>query len=642
MSTEQKTRVAMLGVRETEVELLAELRRNPRVELVGVYDPDPHAVGQTIAELLGVPNGSDTTARDRLVAAAVVVLPTDRYAVRAELQWCSGLRSELVSVEQARSRWGSTRNAPASDRLPAADVLLEGLEATLGRLGSPEELCGWLVDVAIHAVGGTGGSLQVLSRTTSTLYLVAARGLSEQTLHHSRRAVGEPIAGVAAATARTQIVQGRHPANTAGERGALESGLSVPLAGADGNVVGVINVSSTVPGRSFGKADAACLEGMAPRLALLLQHALDASPAAPPRARESLMQGVRAAEARGEALQQVIAHVCHRLRQDADAENVALYLATEDGEWRLLCSLDHSGVHRHLAQRDAAVRAFLENRWVQLVETTLPTVEPIPPQDPIDAAVDVAIQADPELALRSCVYAPLVGTRPAGVLAVEFRQLATAERFLRRARGSLESLALFLEARVGEHRARTRIDALAHLVRGLPVLFETADRDTFAANVLALAAELVGAHQMVFRRVDERRRTFSPPAVRGIPDNELPDWYRFDSRVTANLLHRRASQLITALGEEQTHIDEPAQVSSLVSVPVWHGEAIVAVLTAYNKTPRHLLDDLAFNAADRDLLEDLACIVAAALARQSMTPLPASENAAEAPPGIEAGVGHDA
>jgi putative methionine-R-sulfoxide reductase with GAF domain len=639
MSTEQKTRVAMLGVRETEVELLAELHRNPRVELVGVYDPDPHAVGQTIAELLGVPRGSDRTARDRLVGAEVVVLPSDRYAVRTDLQWCSGLRSELVNVEQARSRWGSTHSAPAPDRMPAADVLLESLEAARERLGAPEELCAWLVDVAIHAVGGTGGSLQVLSRTTNTLYLVAARGLSEQTLHHSRRALGEPIAGVTAETGRTQIVQGRHPASTARERGALESALSVPLRGVDGSVIGVVNVSTTIPGRSFGKADAACLEGMAPRLALLLQHALDADTAAAPRARESLLRGVRASEARGEALQHVISHVCDRIRQDAEAENVALYLATEDGEWRLLCSLDRSGVHRHLAQRDAAVRAFLENRWVQLVETTLPTVEPILPQDPIDAAVDVAIQADPDLALRSCVYAPLVGTRPAGVLAVEFRQLAGAERFLRRARGSLESLALFLEARVGEHRARTRIEALAQLVRHLPALFGSPAPAAFDATVLSLAADLVGAHQVVFRRVDERRRTFSAPAVRGVPDNELADWRRFDTRVTETTLQRRAAHLTTALGEEHAHIDEPARVSSLLSVPVWHDESIVAVLTAYNKVPRHFLDDLAFNTADGALLEDLAVLVAAALvpsSRPALGPPAASETA----PGIAAGVGH--
>ena len=46
---EPRPRVALLGAREEEIELLAELHRHSRVELAAVYDPDPHAPGLAVS-----------------------------------------------------------------------------------------------------------------------------------------------------------------------------------------------------------------------------------------------------------------------------------------------------------------------------------------------------------------------------------------------------------------------------------------------------------------------------------------------------------------------------------------------------------------------------------------------------------------
>ena len=48
-----KPRVAVLGARETEMELVGELHRLSGVDLVGIYDPDPSAVGLPLAEGMG-------------------------------------------------------------------------------------------------------------------------------------------------------------------------------------------------------------------------------------------------------------------------------------------------------------------------------------------------------------------------------------------------------------------------------------------------------------------------------------------------------------------------------------------------------------------------------------------------------------
>ncbi|MFQ5599341.1 MAG: hypothetical protein ACE5G2_02165, partial [Candidatus Krumholzibacteriia bacterium] len=194
-----KPRVAILGAREDEVELLAELRRHERVDLVGVYDPDAHAPGLSLAEIAGVPAGSDAAARERLRGADCVVLPANRLALRDAVEWCSGLRSELVSLSEARRRWGSPTPVSHEVRPSPTETRLDELLAACTCLESPPDMGGFLLDTAMHEVGASGGSLQLLSPDTSALYLLAARGLSERVVRHARHALGEPISGLTAA-----------------------------------------------------------------------------------------------------------------------------------------------------------------------------------------------------------------------------------------------------------------------------------------------------------------------------------------------------------------------------------------------------------------------------------------------------------
>ena len=96
----RKPRVALIGARDEELELLAELHRTSRADLVGIYDPDPNAAGLTLAEIVGVPAGSDLAARDRLA---------ELRAVRERVSWASTVavsRPLRVVLGQALIRLG--------------------------------------------------------------------------------------------------------------------------------------------------------------------------------------------------------------------------------------------------------------------------------------------------------------------------------------------------------------------------------------------------------------------------------------------------------------------------------------------------------------------------------------------------------
>jgi GAF domain-containing protein/GGDEF domain-containing protein len=577
-----RPRVALLGAREDEIELLAELHRQDRVELVAVYDPDPHATGLALAQIAGVASGSDAAAREIFAQTEFVVLPTNRLAYSEAIEWCSGLRAELVGVEEARRRWGSSTTPPSGT--PEAHTRLRELETASARLGSTEELAEWFLDTAMHAVGATGGSLQILAPDTSELYLLAARGLSEQVVHTSRHPLGEPISGLTAAMQTTQVLHGEREGRIPTQRGRVSSALSVPLVTDDDVLIGVLNVSSTVEGRRFDEEDAERLRQLGPSAAHLLRRARNFESRLHRRNDVRILETLRELEQRGADFSTALQMLGQKLCAVFEADSVVLHLSTTDGDWMELAAADRcSGGARISSSRTAAARAF----------------------------------AAPAC---SSVYAPLVGTLPIGVLAASFRRLSAAERFRQHGEPTLRQVALYVETRVREQRLEARLSAAARLAHAAPRLLDARERDQLDAMLVREAALLVSAERASLRHVDEEKRTYSRPCMHGVPDAGAEDWRKLDARVTESTLQRREARVTTTLREEGARLEDPAAYRSFASLPVVHEDRLLAVLNVYDKLPDPALGARAFSEFDRELLGSLAATAARLLAAPATTP----------------------
>jgi GAF domain-containing protein len=626
-----KPRVALLGAREDEIELLAELHRHSQVELTAVYDPDPHAPGLAVAEIAGVPAGSDLEARQRLDQAEFVVLPSNRMAFHEAIDWCSGLHGDLIGLDEARRRWGGAGSAGSGSPLPAA-ARIEEMDDAGARLASRSELGEWFLDIAMRAVGASGGSLQLLAPETQELYLLAARGLSEDVVRNARHPLGEPISGLTAGMSTSQMLHGEQHSLSHGQRGALSSAMSVPLRTAQGTVIGVLNVSTTVRGKRFEASDLAQLEALGPHAARLLSRAHQFEFAAQ-RRDSQLFDTLRKLEEGGAELGASLRTLCNELRGRVDADSIVLYLTTEDGNWLQIAFDVGKSAQSAPARRSAAARACVERKWLHLVEYPSGEVfsrEDVPrePEDLIDAAVERALAAIPDDAPSvSCVYAPLLGTTPVGVLAATFSSLRRADAFVRHGDATLRNIALYLETRLRERRTRRQLELSAHLSHALPNLLEARARGELEAVVVREAAQLASARRAILRHVDEQRRTYSRPVVHGVPEAVLDIWRKLDAQVTERTLERRSVEATTSLREENDDLNETADHRSLISVPVLQGGQLVAVLNVYDKVSQDPLEGRSFSEFDCGLLEDLA---------RSAAPLFVSA-APEPAPGVEAG-----
>ncbi|UCE03231.1 MAG: GAF domain-containing protein [Candidatus Latescibacterota bacterium] len=616
-----KPRVALLGAREDEIELLAELHRQDRVGLVAVYDPDPHATGLALAQIVGVASGSDAAARETFAEADFVVLPSNRLAYAEAIEWCSGLRAELVGVEEARRRWGSSTTPPGGT--PEAHTRLRELESASARLGSSEELAEWFLDTAMHAVGATGGSLQILAPDTSELYLLAARGLSEQVVHTSRHPLGEPISGLTAAMQTTQVLHGERAGRIPTQRGRVSSALSVPLVADDDVVIGVLNVSSTVEGRRFDEEDAERLRQLGPSAAHLLRRAHAFESRLHRRNDVRILETLRELEQRGADFSTSLQMLSQKLCTVFDAESVVLHLSTSDGDWMELATAERSGGGgRMTSSRTAAARAFAQRQWLHLVDA--PTVQAetdATETDEITAMVERALEPVPDSAATySSVYAPLVGTSPVGVLAASFRRLSAAERFRQHGEPTLRQVALYVETRVREQRLEARLSAAARLAHAAPRLLDARARDQLDAMLVREAALLVSAERASLRHVDEERRTYSRPCMHGVPEAGAEEWRKLDARVTEATLQRREARITTTLHEEGARLEDPVAYRSFASLPVVHEDRLLAVLNVYDKLPDPALGAHAFSEFDRELLASLAATAARLLAAPTAAP----------------------
>ena len=166
-SSDAITFVALLGASEGDVVTLAELHRNPRVHIVGVYDPHPLAVGHELSEILGIMHGHEPSFLDQIAEAAVVVLPRDIHHFAREIEFLRQAGCTLLNQHEALDRFVVDRviehPAVAPDEgidtsaLSALDQSLYWLEVALER----ESFLRALLSVAVQAVDADKGSVQL-------------------------------------------------------------------------------------------------------------------------------------------------------------------------------------------------------------------------------------------------------------------------------------------------------------------------------------------------------------------------------------------------------------------------------------------------------------------------------------------------
>jgi hypothetical protein len=269
----------MVGVREAEIPLLAELHRAVAVQIVGVYDPDPEALGHEIAEILGIPHGSTPEFLGELAKAGQVVLSQERERIQDAVSYLRAERVRLLGLHEALELYGEPGWPPRrgvrevraeSARWRDFDDAIRWLDRALDR----EEVLRGLLALVIQAVDADSGSIQLLNHATKELYVAYGEGLSDHTIRSSRRRLGEGISGRVALSGEGELIEGQPTDPKERDRSDIKSAICVPLLD-DDLTLGVTSVSRDRGSSSFSEGDLATVQRMAARITPVLSHLLE-------------------------------------------------------------------------------------------------------------------------------------------------------------------------------------------------------------------------------------------------------------------------------------------------------------------------------------------------------------------------------
>jgi GGDEF domain-containing protein len=577
------TLVALVGAGEPEVPVLAELHRNPRVHIIGIYDPDPAAIGHELAEILGLRHASSVEFLDHLASAQYVVLPRDRHRFEGAVALLKDRGARFLNQQEALTLLAAepvvTRPLPpqappqAEEPLARLEEAMRWLERALDR----EELLRALLSIGIQAARADNGSIQLLDPATSELYIAYAEGLSDHTIRSSQQKLGEGIAGSVAASRTARLIQGESAQLGHQDRPDIRSAICVPLVDSE-RLLGVLNVSCDAGSRRLERADLDRLLVLAARISHVLARLVEIQELYERALVDDLERELdRLYQLDGDLVQSL--GLARGLLQDVSgARSLTLVLLTPDGP---AC--------RIVAQAQGATRAHRDvDPAVGILGQALLTHEIVVLEEKVRPAGERRSRR------TSVLYVPLGSPEPFAALIAEFEGLSALAHFQRGLGHVLAVLTPRVGALLAREESRGRIARLRQLATGLSRLSVAApgERAQLAAGLLA---EVSGAQAVAVW--DARGERPAATVLAGtLEGRELaPLWTTLRARLRDDSVCR--------IREVDPHGSE---LTSLLLAGAQDGAAVAAI----NRAAAGPLDEIGFRDEDLDaaglLLQALA------------------------------------
>jgi diguanylate cyclase (GGDEF)-like protein len=485
-------KLAFLDLPDERVDLISRARHDSNIEIVLVAHPDPEALALKIAEVLQIPRSNEPLdllpLKPDRVALPSLASPSAAALVRA------GISERIfVTLDDLAGDWTAVPAHVAEEPVQpieawetdydeaAAASRLSRIRAALALSEDRQFLFSEVLSLAVEQSRADAGSIMVVDEEAQELRIAFADGLSEDVIRTTRQRFGEGIAGKVARDGTPLIINDR----VAHERNPQERDRSRPVAAmsapltAEGRVIGVINVSSAQAGASFTEGHLAKLTEIADQISGILDRTIRVAR----RDRDALELRARreieiAFSRKGLELTERLRMVAGRLAELLGAESAQVHLA--DDALDRFRTVSSSG--RHGQEGELPLHQGLLARALAAPRPLFLAVRPMR-----------GGEASTEEAAPNLLLAPLTGSRPLGVLALECvgPSAADAEEFERLSGRVATFLARTIEGQTDESEQSRRATLLGNLA-------DIAGRVMVTQNAESLLSETLGALRSLF------------------------------------------------------------------------------------------------------------------------------------------------
>jgi GGDEF domain-containing protein len=593
-------KIAILGGGEEELNVLSEFHRTPDVAIIGVYDRDPRAVALEIAEIIGIPAYSDGSYLDAFLKADYIIVTDRRKLYETEIALLKKERKRIVNPAEAVSQFSATsEEKDGASSQPQPSHLEDALEY-MSHITDRERLLKWLLEISIQAVGASSGSIMLFSEESRELYIGYANGLSAEIVERTRQKLGEGIAGTVARTLKpllvTEIVNS--PLYREGrEREDIGSSISAALVH-ERKLLGVLNISTRASEKSLRDVDVETITLLAAKIAPILEQHLmiDAH-----EIRESEFQIRNYLETLFHnqlGFHEKFTLLTRFLAEELKADTVAIYTATDEGDWLILGGSDQqmpagAQTPRIHCNKGSLARAYVGGEEILMTE----------------ASHAKGLQLKTGEGVITSIYIPLVHNEPLGVMVIEFSSLSAQQNFFRLKDALRFQVAFFTYAQIREVRQSRKLESLEELSSFAPAFVALDDLSSKIRNLPALLSPLIKAAMGSLHYEGPDRRE---SAYYQFPEDETDRRRRleYDAEMLETVKSNWEPVCMSYLTAELRLLDRPPLHRSAIGYPLFKRDDVSVVYIGYNKTPVTPLDSSIFGEHETALLRKVADLVA--------------------------------
>ncbi len=585
--------IAIIGANKEGLKLLPILLKDSKSRVCLIADPNKNAMlfklnelGYRLGKNLNVRITTDINEVKRLPDLDIIVnalqdQPTERFLESPEFR-----NVEKLGPLSTRLIWGVRASVPtgAGDRggeqttlLSSFREIVDAVRLTIDR----KELLSVILKLATESTRAERGSIMLVSADEGMLRVEIAKGMDEEVVRKIRVPVGEGISGKVAKDGKPLLISGKASEGRFErpmERSDVKSAMCVPLL-VNGEIIGVINVSSSESTHVFTGDDLQFLTSLASLAAEVIQRSNEYERLRVDSAKfnfwkevDSIMSSTVPLEKRLSTVAKKLAEIISGLTcfiYIFDDERNRLFLkaaSVKDSKGLGLLSL-RSGEGLEGASMEASKDVFLVDRTEQgntkRVYMTLPMVS----------------------------HGTLVGTLNGQIISTAGLSVYH-ESFLRDIRTLLaESVYKYKQ----NEKEKLRAGKMFAVDEAGLEMISIKDAKRLATIITTTPAAILGAEGALLRIKQNNR--FQTAATFGLDDKSVREYFLPIEKETVLEALRKRDTVSREFSEEAS-----PYIRSVLSRPLFVNEAIAGVLTLFNKTSDATVYPCGFSKTDSEIL----------------------------------------
>ncbi len=589
--------IAIIGANKEGLKLLPLLLADPHSRVCIIADPNMEAMyfklnelGYSFAQRLGIKVTTDLDEiRDStdidIIINALQDQPTEKFLESPELR-----HIEKLGPLSARLIWGVKNSAPdpnltgvdkAKEQMALLSALREIVDAvrlTIDR----KELLSVILKLATESTSAERGSIMLMTEE-KTLRVEIAKGMDEEVVRKIRVPLGDGVSGRVAKDAKPLLISGKAKGAEFArhmDRRDVKSSMCVPLV-VEGEVIGVINVSSNESNHVFTNEDLTFLSSLASLAAEVIQRSNEYERLRVDSAKFTFWKEADAVMSSQQPLEKRLTTVARRLAEIIHGLTCFIYIYDDERKRLFL---------QAASIRDGRGLGMLSLRPGEGMEGF-----------GIDEMKDVILVDRTEdghtkrvyLSLPMVSHDTIVGTLNAQYVSTHGLSVYH-EAFLKEIRTLIaDSVYKFRQGEKEKLKARKMF---AVDEAGLEMI-SIKDMKRLANLLAATPAAILGAEGSLLRLSADGSKRFQTVATYGLDDKTIREYFLPVEKETVMEVLRKKEMVTREFSE-----DASPYIRSVMAAPLKVNDVITGVVTFFNKTSEGFVMPCGFSKADSDIL----------------------------------------